>query len=120
MSEQMQARYERQLLQWQHSSNYWYSQFSLCQAERDILRRKYEASQKVLCNMFEEFEAAAVVLGAGEEEPVIDAAKRVRAEAQEALKRAAAAESELWYSQHMVADLRNQIAAQLTAQKGPQ
>ena len=43
MSEQMQARYERQLLQWQHSSNYWYSQFSLCQAERDALRERLAA-----------------------------------------------------------------------------
>ena len=47
MSEQMQARYERQLLQWQHSSNYWYSQFSLCQAERDALRERVAVLERV-------------------------------------------------------------------------
>ena len=53
MSEQMQARYERQLLQWQHSSNYWYSQFSLCQAERDALRRQAEQAEARVAHLTE-------------------------------------------------------------------
>ena len=105
----------------------------------------HQAAQGAIAEMFAEFRAVGEALGAGDEETVLAAARRLVGERDqalkqaehycgemvrrndeieivlnqrdEALKRAEAAEGELWYSQHTVADLRNQL---LTAKRGLQ